>query len=55
MMAMRGPSVLKRMETRLRAVKKKIKYLKGKDTGKLTDKVICELTTYYGLPIRRNS
>ncbi|XP_066584404.1 uncharacterized protein [Prorops nasuta] len=45
--------VLKRMGTRLRAVKKKTKGLGGK--GKLTGRLIDELSIYYGLAIRRNS
>lgn len=46
--------VQKRMGSRLRAVKKNTKGLGGKGAGKLTDKVICDLTIYYGLAIRRN-
>jgi len=46
--------VQKRMGTRLRAVKKNIKDLGGKGAGKLTDKVISDLTVYYGLAIRRH-
>lgn len=46
--------VQKRMGTRLRNAKKKYKGIGGKGSGKLTDKVINELTTYYGLAIRRN-
>ncbi|KAG8230185.1 hypothetical protein J437_LFUL006117 [Ladona fulva] len=45
--------VQKRMGTRPRACKKKIKGLGGR--GKLTGKLIDELTVYYGLAIRRNS
>ncbi|CAK9824037.1 hypothetical protein ANTRET_LOCUS2273, partial [Anthophora retusa] len=45
--------VQKRMGTRLRSIKKVSKGLGGK--GKLTDKLINELTVYYGLAIRRNS
>lgn len=47
--------VEKRMGTRLRNVKKANKGIGGKGAGKLTDKMIGELTTYYGLAIRRNS
>lgn len=46
--------VQKRMGSRLRAVKKNVKGLGGKGAGKLTDKVIADLTTYYGLAIRRH-
>lgn len=45
--------IQKRMGTRLRNVKNKNKGLGGK--GKLTDKLIKELTIYYGLAIRRNA
>lgn len=45
--------VQKRMGTRLRNLKKKTKSLGGR--GKLTGKLIDELTIYYGLAIRRNS
>jgi len=45
--------VQKRMGTRLRNCKKVNKGLGGK--GKLTDKLIKDLTLYYGLAIRRNS
>lgn len=45
--------VQKRMETRLRNLKKDTKGLSGK--GKLTGKVIDELALYYGLAIKRNS
>ncbi|XP_011864345.1 PREDICTED: uncharacterized protein LOC105560124 [Vollenhovia emeryi] len=45
--------VQKRMGTRLRNCKKANKGLGGK--GKLTDKLIKDLTLYYGLAIRRNS
>nr|XP_022909075.1 uncharacterized protein LOC111420331 [Onthophagus taurus] len=45
--------IQKRMGTRLRNLKKKTKGLGGK--GKLTDKLINELTIYYGLAIRRNT
>lgn len=45
--------VQKRMGSRLRNVKKQNKGLGGR--GKLTDKLINELTVYYGLAIRRNS
>ena len=44
--------VQKRMGTRLRNLKKKVKGLGGK--GKLTAKLIDELTICYGLAIRRN-
>ena len=44
----------KRMGTRLRNAKKSKKGIGGKGAGKLTDKVIAELTKYYGLAIRRN-
>lgn len=44
--------VQKRMGTRLRNLKKKTAGLGGK--GKLTGKLIDELTIYYGLAIRRN-
>lgn len=43
------------METRLRNAKKKNKDIDGQGSGKLTDKVIKELTTHYGLAIRRNA
>ncbi|KYN50510.1 hypothetical protein ALC57_00149 [Trachymyrmex cornetzi] len=46
--------VQKRMGTRLRKLKKTVKGLGGKGKGKLTDKVIDQLTIYYGLAIRRN-
>lgn len=46
--------VQKRMGSRLRKVKKENKGIGGKGTGKLTDKLISELTTYYGLAIRRH-
>lgn len=42
------------MGTRLRNVKKANKGIGGKGAGKLTDKVIGELTKYYGLAIRRH-
>ena len=45
--------MLKRIGTRLRNVKKSKKGLGG--WGKLTGKLIYELSIYYGLPIRRNS
>lgn len=45
--------VQKRMGTRLRNLKKKTKGLGGR--GKLTGKLIDELSIYYGLAIRRNS
>lgn len=44
--------IQKRMGTRLREVKKETKGLGGK--GKLTGKLIDELTIFYGLAIRRN-
>ncbi|KYN13186.1 hypothetical protein ALC57_14630 [Trachymyrmex cornetzi] len=44
--------VQKRMGTRLRNLKKKVPGLGGK--GKLTNKLIDELSIYYGLAIRRN-
>ena len=47
--------VEKRMGTRLRQLKKQYKGIGGKGKGKLTDKVIGELTQFYGLAIRRNS
>ena len=47
--------VEKRMGTRLRNAKKQNKGIGGKGKGKLTDKVIKDLTIYYGLAIRRNS
>nr|XP_012232820.1 PREDICTED: uncharacterized protein LOC105678232 [Linepithema humile] len=43
--------VEKRMETRLRNAKKDNKGIGGKSAGKLTDKMIGELTKYYGLAI----
>ncbi|XP_039303732.1 uncharacterized protein LOC120357462 [Solenopsis invicta] len=46
--------VQKRMGTRLRNAKKKNKGIGGKGAGKLTDKIISELSTYYGLAIKRN-
>lgn len=46
--------VQKRMGSRLRAVKKGTRGLGGKGAGKLTDKLIADLTTYYGLAIRRH-
>jgi len=46
--------VQKRMGTRLRDVKKKNKGIGGKGSGKLTDKLIKDLTLYYGLAIRRH-
>ncbi|XP_018367448.1 PREDICTED: uncharacterized protein LOC108763974 [Trachymyrmex cornetzi] len=46
--------VQKRMGSRLRAVKENTKGLDGKGAGKLTDKIISDLTIYYGLAIRRN-
>ncbi|XP_071574866.1 uncharacterized protein [Temnothorax nylanderi] len=47
--------VQKRMGSRLRKVKKTNKKVGGRGPGKLTDKLINELTIYYGLAIRRNS
>ena len=41
--------VKKRMRSRLRAGKKKTKGVGGKGVGKLTDKLIRDLTNYYGL------
>lgn len=49
-----GNGTEKRMGTRLRNAKKANKGIGGKGAGKLTDKVICELTKYYGLAIRRH-
>ncbi|XP_067213596.1 uncharacterized protein [Linepithema humile] len=46
--------VQKRMGTRLRAAKKQHKGIEGKGAGKLTDKLIKDLTLYYGLAIRRH-
>lgn len=45
--------VQKRMGTRLRNLKRTVKNIGGK--GKLTGKLIDELTIYYGLAIRRNT
>lgn len=45
--------VQKRMGTRLRNLKKNVRGLGGR--GKLTGKLIDELTIYYGLAIRRNT
>jgi len=42
----------KRMGSRLRALKKSVKGLSGR--GRLTDKLINELSAFYGLAIRRN-
>jgi len=42
------------MGTRLRNAKKNNKDIGGKDAGKLTDKLIGELMTYYDLAIRRH-
>jgi len=47
--------VEKRMGTRLRNVKKNNKGMGGKGAGKLIDKLINELTKFYGLAIRRHS
>lgn len=44
----------KRMETRLRNTKRNNKGIGGKGAGKLTDKMIGELTKYYGLVIQRH-
>lgn len=46
--------VQKRMGTQLWAVKKTNKSIGGKGSGKLTDKLIKDLTVYYGLAIRRH-
>ncbi|KYN06618.1 hypothetical protein ALC62_02428 [Cyphomyrmex costatus] len=46
--------VQKRMGSRLRNVKKTNKKIGGRGPGKLTDKLINELTVYFGLAIRRN-
>lgn len=46
--------VQKRMGSRLRKAKKDDKGIGGKGAGKLTDKLINELSLYYGLAIRRN-
>ncbi|XP_076683524.1 uncharacterized protein LOC143376766 [Andrena cerasifolii] len=43
------------MGSRLRTAKKTNKGIGGKGSGKLTDKVIGELTKYYGLAIRRHA
>jgi len=42
------------MVTRLRNAKKANKGIGGKGKGKLTDKIIGDLTKYYGLAIKRN-
>nr|XP_022904012.1 uncharacterized protein LOC111416274 [Onthophagus taurus] len=42
------------MGSRLREVKKRSKGIGGKGSGKLTDKLIKNLTLYYGLAIRRH-
>lgn len=47
--------VEKRMGTRLRNAKKSNKGIGGKGAGKLTDKLINELTKFYGLAIRRHT
>ena len=47
--------VKKRMGSRLRAEKKKHKGIGGKGQGKLTDKLINDLTAYYGLAITRHT
>ncbi|XP_011858297.1 PREDICTED: uncharacterized protein LOC105555866 [Vollenhovia emeryi] len=46
--------VKKRMGSRLRSEKKKHKGIGGKGSGKLTDKLINDLTAYYGLAITRH-
>lgn len=46
--------IQKRMGARLRKAKKDNKGIGGKGAGKLTDKVINELSLYYGLAIRRH-
>jgi len=46
--------VQKRMGSRLRKLKKTNKKIGGRGPGKLTDKLINDLTNYYGLAIRRN-
>ena len=43
----------RRLRTRLRNLKKEVKNLGGR--GKLTGKLIDELSVYYGLVIRRNT
>ena len=45
----------KRISARLRRIKKDNKGIGGKGPGKLTDKLINELSLYYGLAIRQNS
>ncbi|XP_025074793.1 uncharacterized protein LOC112552839 [Pogonomyrmex barbatus] len=47
--------VQKRMGSRLRNAKKLHKDIGGKGAGKLTEKLIKDLTIYYGLAIRRNT
>ncbi|KYN03416.1 hypothetical protein ALC62_05734 [Cyphomyrmex costatus] len=47
--------VQKRIGSKLRKAKKTNKNIGGRGAGKLTDKLINELGTYYGLAIRRNS
>ena len=42
------------METHLRNIKKAKKGIGGKEKGKLTDKLIKDLSIYYGLSIRRH-
>lgn len=42
------------MGTRLRAAKKQHKGIGGKGAGKLTDKLVKDLTLHYGLAIRRH-
>lgn len=46
--------VQKRMGSRLRKIKKVNKNIDGRGAGKLTDKLINDLSAYYGLAIRRN-
>lgn len=46
--------VQKQLGSRLRSLKNKMKSLGGRGIGKLTMGLIKELTTYYGLAIRRN-
>ncbi|XP_044588451.1 uncharacterized protein LOC123267711 isoform X2 [Cotesia glomerata] len=46
--------VQKRMGSRLRKAKKENSGIGGKGAGKLTDKVITQLSAYYGLAIRRH-
>jgi len=46
--------VEKQMGTRLRNAKKANKGISDKDEGKLTNKIIGDLTKYYGLAIKGN-